>query len=132
MTGSTPAIPPAAIQRFVAAYGAFVELIEAAVENAARRIADTLEPDDGRVSAGRRLLSLLETRYRAIRAAANDVANNGCSAIVNCALEAGALSKNLDFVRLDFAGPEERRQMDELVTRIVLSAYSVYSAARLG
>lgn len=123
------------IEDLLAAYGALVDAIQAAAEpaepekatpkaNHAECAEATRKNNDGSVSSLPRLLYLLQSKYAAIRAAASK-AKEDPAAIIRCAHEACGLAKNLDFFRLDFLDAQRRKQVDDLVTRVVVSAYAV-------
>lgn len=142
MTALSPGRSAIAMESFLAAYCALIEAIRAAVEHAEKddraAEADQAERAEGAsnktgsaLPGPQHLLSLLESKYEETRAAACS-AKEDPAAIIRCALDACGLAKDLDFVRLDFADAPRRKQIDELVTRVVVAAYTVSLAAGQG
>lgn len=129
MTESVRAIPALYVERFAAAYAAFLGEIRLAIEDVAhRRVPPPSRPADV-LEWHKRLLPLLETRYAAIADAVAKFKAGDPAPIAQCAVEASGLAKNLDGFSFDFAGSEHQEKMQALLGRIVLAAYPVYSAA---
>lgn len=131
MTETLRAIPVLYVERFAAAYAAFLAAIRLAIDDVAhRRVPPPPNPADA-LGWHKRVLPLLESRYAAIEAAMARFKAGDPAPIARCALDASGLAKNLDGFSFAFAGPEHEQTMKTLLGRIVLAAYPVYSSAGL-
>jgi len=122
-------IPAQYVERFYAAYAAFVVEVLKAIQDAARLPGSKAIEELSMWE--RQALPAIEKRLAQIQRAVSDYKNGDEFAIVQCADDASGLSKNLDPFSMDFAGPDHASALNSLLTQVVLKAYMVRQAAGL-
>jgi hypothetical protein len=122
-------IPASYVERFRAAYAAFVDEVRRAIDDAAA------QPDPGAaegLSMWRyRALPALQQRLAQIQSAVARYHIGDETPIVQSADDASGLAKNLDPFPMDFAGPDHKQALESLLRQVVLLAYPVCRAAGL-
>ena len=127
-------IPAVSVERFATAYRAFVAAVRQAIEDGQHQIAAMAPSAPAAADLSEwqtRVLPLLENRYAEIEHAVAQFQEGNGSQVAQCALDASGLAKNLDNFSLDFSGQEHQEELKALLSRVVLAAYPIYSAAGL-
>lgn len=113
--------------RFAAAMKAFVDEVAAAVADASSK------PELASAPAFRvwnnKVLPLLQRQEQATEAAAIRFRQGDGGPLLAIAADKRGLAKDLDGFPLEFAGPDHARQLDQLETAVVTSAYRLCAAA---
>jgi hypothetical protein len=129
MPENSPRIPASYVERFRAAYAAFVDEVRRAIDDAAE------QPDHGTAEVlsmwRSRALPALEQRLALVQSAVARYHIGDEAPIVQCADDASGLAKNLDPFPMDFAGPDHKQALESLLRQVVLVAYPVCHAAGL-
>lgn len=127
MSAQPGPVPQLLADRFVAAMKAFVDEVDAAVNEAAGN------PELAAAPACRvwrsKVLPLLQRQERATEAAAAQFRQGDPGPLLSIAADKRGLAKDLDGFPLEFAGPDHARQLDQLETAVVTSAYRLCAAA---
>ena len=124
---NSPPVPQILAERFSKAYAAFVEAVRAAVKQAAQNPAPG--GNRGLLLWQTQGLPMLEKENASVEKAMALYLVGEVRSIVDAASDARHLAKKLDGYDLDFAGEEQGKNLDQLETNVVVSAYQVCAAA---
>jgi hypothetical protein len=122
-------IPKIYVERFVEAYEAFVDQVRVMVQKVVESPPDSSQEVVSEWQS--RVLPLLEERLAGIKSAVARFHAGDAAPLVRSADDATGLSKNLDLFSFDFAGPEAKKALESLLTRVITTAYQVCNAAGL-
>lgn len=124
---NSPPVPQILAERFSKAYSAFVEAVRAAVNEAAQNPAPA-NPRSVLLWQTQGLPMLEKSKESVERAMALYLIGE-VRPIVEAASDGRHLAKKLDGFDLNFAGEEKGKNLDQLETNVVVSAYQVCAAA---
>ena len=122
-------IPAQYVERFYAAYAAFVAEVRKAIQDAVRLPGSNANEELSMWEW--QAFPALEKRLAQIENAVSDYRNGDEVPIVQRADDASGISKNLDPFPRDFAGPDHASALNSLLTQVVFAAYMVRQAAGL-